>query len=383
MKNFKHIWLINIGEPLPLEGSRSHRMCYWKTQLENVGHQVTFFTTDFEHQRKKWIKNKLDGFVLLRSYLFYSKNVSIARLINHFLVSISLCRSLFNQKNKADVIIVSYPTIWVSFVSVVYGNLYNIKVIVDVRDKWPDIFIPYPIFKIFIYPLFFIKKIIFNKASQLIAISPGYYKWALPNNIIKEDFILPLAQPIVVEVSRKINLLKPIKFLFVGSLGTTYNLEALLKIHDILIESNIAFQIQVCGDGPRKFWLEKNIIQRKNIIMYGWLNKIELQKKLDDADFGLMLYHADSPQGWPNKLLEYMANGLPIINTLKGESWDLIKNNHLGYNLDMRDLNSFIKWLECVFNDSVSYQRYVKQNYFIHKENFSEISNFNKLLKIL
>lgn len=383
LKNFKHIWLVNIGEPLPLEGNRPHRMCSWKTQLESEGHKTTFFTTDFEHQRKKWVNNKLIGFVLLKSYIAYKNNISVARLINHFLVSISLYRSFIKQINKADVIIVSYPTIWTSLISVIYGKLNDIKVIVDVRDKWPDIFIVYPILKIALFPLFLIKKIIFSNASQLIAISPGYYKWAVPNDLLNDDFILPLAHPLVKEIKREIDLINPINLLFVGSLGTTYDLEGLLKIHDKLIESNIPFQIHVCGDGPKRLWLENNILERKNIIMYGWLNKIDLQKKLNEANFGLMLYHADSPQGWPNKLLEYMANGLPMINTLKGESWDLIQNKQLGFNLEINNLNGMVNWLKQIYNDNESYQNYVKENYITHTENYSELSNFNKLLKIL
>lgn len=382
-KNFKNVWLVNIGEPLPLDGNRPHRMCSWKIQLENEGHKVTFFTSDFEHQRKKWVNNNLIGFVFLKSFIKYNSNISIARLINHFLVSISLFRAFIKQIDNADVIIVSYPTIWTSFISIIYGKLNKIRVIVDVRDKWPDIFVTNPIFNILLSPLFLIKKIIFSNSNQLIAISPGYYKWAKPNHISNDDFILPLAQPIVEEVKREINLFKTIKFVFVGSLGTTYDLEALLKIHDKLIETSIPFQIQVCGDGPERLWLEKSILQRKNIIMYGWLNKTELQKKLNDADFGLMLYHADSPQGWPNKLLEYMANGLPIINTLKGESWNLIEDKQLGYNLDIKDINSMIKWLENLLVKSGTYESYVVQNYTTHKEQFTELPNFIKLLKIL
>jgi glycosyltransferase involved in cell wall biosynthesis len=383
LKNFKNIWLVNIGEPLPLDGNRPHRMCSWKTQLENQGYNVTFFTTDFEHQRKKWVKDKPIGFVLLKSYLSYSSNIGLARLINHFLVSISLLRAFVKQTITADVIIVSYPTIWTSLVSVIYGKLNKIKVIVDIRDKWPDIFVPYPVFKILLFPLFLIKKFIFSNANKLIAISPGYLKWSSPNNKLNDDLILPLVQPLVDRVNRNIVEFNQIKLLFVGSLGTTYDLEALLIIHDKLVERGIPFQIQVCGDGPERTWLEKNIVYRNNIILYGWLNKIELQKKLDNANFGLMFYHANSPQGWPNKLLEYMANGLPVINTLKGESWDLIHDKQLGYNLEMNDIDGLINWLCQLLNDKAFYNRYVNQNYYTHLENFTEEPNRIKLLKLL
>ena len=42
---------------------------------------------------------------------------------------------------KPDIIICSYPTILLSLISVIYGNFFRVKVIIDVRDKWPDIFL--------------------------------------------------------------------------------------------------------------------------------------------------------------------------------------------------------------------------------------------------
>jgi glycosyltransferase involved in cell wall biosynthesis len=358
-------------------------MCAWKSQLEHHENKVTFFTTDFEHQRKKWINDIPNGFIILKSYIQYKKNISIARLFNHFLLSLSLMRLLMKQRIKADVILVSYPTIWISFIAVLYAKKNNIKVIVDVRDKWPDIFLIHPSLYIVLWPLFLMKKFIFKYCNQLISISPEYYKWAVPNKLIDNGYILPLAQPEVTQVQRKILLNNPIKLLFVGSLGTTYNLEMILKLDDILIQEKILFQIQVCGDGPRKEWLNEKISNRKNIEMCGWLDKNELQKKFNEAHFGLMLYYPNSPQGWPNKLIEYMANGLPMINTLKGESWNLIEKEKLGINFQYDDIVELVNWLKYLINTENAYKSYVSRNYLLHKKNFTEHSNFNKLLNIL
>jgi glycosyltransferase involved in cell wall biosynthesis len=383
LKNSKLIWLINVGEPLPTDGNRMHRMCAWKTQLEKEGYSVTFFTTDFEHQRKQWINDVPAGFTILKSYIPYKNNISIARLLNHFLLSLSLWRVLGNQNTKADVILVSYPTIWLSFVAIIYARLNNIKLIVDVRDKWPDIFLVHPSLYLVLWPLFLLKRYIFNNTNQLISISPDYYKWALSNKSIDNEYILPLVQPNVIRVERKMLSNSPIKLLFVGSLGTTYNLEMILTIHDTLIQKNIPFQIHICGDGPRKEWLIENIVNRKHIVMCGWLNKDELQLKFDEAHFGLMLYYSNAPQGWPNKLIEYMANGLPMINTLKGESWSLIDKEKLGINFEANNVIELVKWLIELKNNHHTYQNYILRNYALHKHNFTEQSNLFKLLQLL
>ena len=360
MKISKKIWLVNIGEPLPIEGNRSHRMSVWKTQLEAAGYEIKFFTSDFEHQRKKWIHIKPNGYILLKSYIAYNKNISIARLVNHFLVSISLFKTFRKQVDKPDTILVSYPTIWLSLVSVIYGKLNGIKVIVDVRDKWPDIFIIHPFFYIVMWPLFLLKKIIFNNANKLIAISPGYYNWALPEKKIDQNNILPLVLPENIKIDRDILPNKCIKLLFVGSLGTTYDLDMLLLINDILTQENIPFQIHVCGDGPRMSWLKQKIIHKNKIKILGWLNKHDLEIQFNEAHFGLMLYSDNAPQGWPNKLVEYMANGLPIINTLKGESWDLIESEKLGINLHLNNIYMLVDWLSDLIDNNNLYKVYVQ-----------------------
>ena len=84
-------------------------------------------------------------------------------------------------------------------------------------------------------------------------------------------------------------------------------------------------------------------------MFHGWLAETELQSVLDHTHFGLMFYNKSSPQGWPNKLFEFMSNGIPIINTLKGESYKLIKEKKLGYNISSElDIDSV---LDKILND--------------------------------
>lgn len=383
MKNSKLVYLINAGEPLPSEGNREHRMCKWKSQLECEGFRVIFFTTDFEHQRKKWVQEFPDGYFMLKSYIPYKKNISFRRLLNHFFLGLSLFKALQGQSQKPDVIIVSYPTILLAFASILFGKIRRVKVIVDVRDKWPDVFLIHPIFILFIWPLFMIKKIIFSKADHLIAISPHYYKWASPYRIIQMCNVLPLAQPNVKKVKRYLSASEPIHLIFSGTLGSTYDLNMIISIHDILIEKKINFVIDVCGDGPKKKWLEDQIIFKKNIKLHGWLNKSDLQVKLDNAQFGLMFYNENAPQGWPNKLVEYMANGLPIINTLSGESWDLIEQEDLGINCKSSDLNIVVNWFLELIACKSKYSGLVQRNYSLHKNSFNDEVIFKQLLTIL
>lgn len=383
MKNSKLLFLVNVGEPLPLGGNREHRMCAWKRQLEADGFQVKFFTTDFEHQRKQRVHDAPEGYILLKSYISYKANIDFRRVLNHLLLSTSLFRAFLCQNKKPDVIIVSYPTVLLAFASLIYGKLQGVKVVVDVRDKWPDIFLIHPLFILFIWPLYIIKKIVFRYADYVTSISPNYYKWAMPNRTIDFNYVLPLAQPNVKKMERSISASSPIKFIFAGTLGSTYDLKAIFSIHDVLIRNNISFIIDICGDGPKRTWFEDQIKSRSCIQFHGWLSKSELQEKMDNSHFGLMLYNNNAPQGWPNKLMEYMANGLPIINTLTGESWELIEQEGLGVNCNSSEFITLINWIFELLNNESKYIGYVQRNYELHKNRFNDESIFNQLKNIL
>ena len=377
----KTIWLINIGEPLPLHGNKPHRMGNWKYLLEKDGFNVNFITTNFEHQRKKWLTNNVKGYTILNSVIGYKKNISFKRLINHLLISISFIFYLIKNKKSPDLIIVSYPTMLLSLVAVLYGFFKNIKVFVDVRDKWPDIFqinnlvLPFLVFHKMI------KYLVFKFSSFTLAVSPGYLYWAIKNS--KKGSYIPLSKNFIKPTVRELNFSKEINFIFSGSLGDTYDLDFLFNFSDNLSKKKILHKLYICGDGPKMSSLKAKSIKFPNIILLGWLNNLDLQKQLDKAHFGLMTYNNNSPQGWPNKLIEYMSNGLPIINTLNGESSDLIENSKLGFNVNKMSLNQISELVINLVKSPNKYKSISKNNYSLFLSEFTEEKAYKKLKNII
>jgi glycosyltransferase involved in cell wall biosynthesis len=380
LRIYKNIWLINIGEPIPIMGNRPHRMNYWFNFYSSKGHCVKFFTTDFEHQRKISINSIPSDYILLKSYIKYYNNISLARLLNHFFVAISFMRQSKIMKIKPDVIIVSYPSIFLCLCAVFFAKKNKIKIVVDYRDKWPDIFIKNTFFKVFIFPLLMIKKFIVKNATLNISISEEYLKWATSNCEIhtNTNSIIPLVN---IENPREVvkvyDTNEILNFIFIGTLGLTYDLDVILILDDILQKLNFSYKIFICGDGPEKNNFIKKITNRKNIVFLGWVDENNLTHYLNISHFGLMFYYSNSPQGWPNKLFEYMAYGLPILNTLKGESETLIQENQLGLNFNKYDLQKIENWF--IQMDNIKYQSLRSNNIIHFNNNFSQTEIHKKL----
>ena len=55
------------------------------------------------------------------------------------------------------------------------------------------------------------------------------------------------------------------------------------------------------------------------------------------AKIGLMAYAKGAPQGYPNKLFEYMAAGIPIVSCLRAETERLLCDEDCGLTYQAQD----------------------------------------------
>ena len=80
-----------------------------------------------------------------------------------------------------------------------------------------------------------------------------------------------------------------------------------------------------------------NKFELDNVIILGSLEFSELVVYYNVCDLGLSLYKDGSPVIIPVKIYDYLAAGLPIINSLRGELEHLLKENHAGVNYKSGD----------------------------------------------
>ena len=94
-------------------------------------------------------------------------------------------------------------------------------------------------------PLYQQKKYIFKNATRIIGVSPKYLRWAFPNSDTEVN-TLPLSQYHASPKSATIKEnIRPIKLIFVGTLGTTYDLSLIGIIFRIIDQE----QYRTSNDG--------------------------------------------------------------------------------------------------------------------------------------
>lgn len=349
------IWLIQANEPMPIvyPGARLMRMGLLANELRARNHDITWFATTFNHYGKnqKFDKDtivKIDNNYRLNLIWApsYKRNISVNRIINHKYMALRF-RKIASALDKPDLIYVSFPTIDFAQEAIDFGEKNKIKVVVDVRDLWPDIFnfnLPKGmafLAKPYISLLNTKTKRIMRKAYSLTAISPGVLEWAKNKGNRKETFNdksfymgynndeKGLEQVDILNIKRD-----DFVIIYCGAITRSLNYDYLINLAKrCMVNSHIKFLI--CGDGPFLEKFKHSVLKAKlnNVVMPGWVNKKQINYLMSKSKIGIIPYNntQDFQISVSNKFIEYLCYGLPMLIGIDGYMKDIAQKNNCGY----------------------------------------------------
>src|SRR4026208_1850395 len=134
-----NIWLIQTGEPLPLNDSeKKMRTALLADHLIGRGHSITWWTSSFDHFKKQWIytedtelqKSDRMKFIFLKG-TGYKNNFSFRRFRDHRMVARKFFKTAV-KKNKPDLIVASLPPHDLAYQAMRYAKENNVPYVVDV-----------------------------------------------------------------------------------------------------------------------------------------------------------------------------------------------------------------------------------------------------------
>jgi len=401
-----NIWLVTIGEPIPVEENklRLHRTgILFEYLYSSTNNNIVWWTSNYNHFLKKPFtdKNQIllnqNASIKLLESPGYKKNASIRRFYDHLILALRFYKKI-KSETKPDIIVCSFPTIFLSFFSVLYAKKNKIPILIDFRDDWPDIFLDFIpkklkiIGRIFFFPHFIITSFIFKNSTGIISITNEFLKIGLSKakrKISKFDNHFPLGYKKLAPLNEYNGRLKNFPFdykkinlCFIGTLGKSFDLETVInafnsgKLND--------FRLFICGDGDNKTYLQEKVVS-DNIYFTDYVNAEDIKYLLGKCQMGLCPYipKNDFLNSIPGKAIEYMSEGLFIISTLgKGILGDLITKNNIGVNYTNEEtligqLISYksnetrkkyiINFYEKNFDSGVVYENYISHLNFVFK----------------
>jgi len=408
-----NVWIIQIGEPNHIDDegrARLRRTGILCDFLQNDGHNVTWWDSTFSHQtkEKRFIGDKLVkisdlySIKLIDAGICYSKNISISRLLHDILSSYFIWKKLLLETERPDIILAPYPCNEVCFMSVYFASKFNIPIVVDIRDLWIDVlknsFLKRfkLLMPIVLYPYKKSLNYIINNSSSVIGMSEKMLDEVAEFIAIDEKNFFYSGYQKVKEKDKMSSYNMPslsnnsINLIFIGALSSQFNLSYVLETVVKLNRNGILVGLVICGDGDlRKFYQEKSN-ECDNILFTGWLNKYDIDYLMGNVDVGIAPYLKTKTflTNIPNKPIEYISAGLPVLSSVEGELGNLLRLYGCGLVYKESGKDSLYNIIEILINNKEQIKKMSDNAHFLYDEKFhpdkiypTMISFFEKTIK--
>jgi glycosyltransferase involved in cell wall biosynthesis len=392
------IWILTVGEPLPTDSvaSRLMRTGQLAGVLANSGHHVTWWNSSFDHTRKlirhedgKYHDSNLKYKVCLLKGDPYYSNVSLARVRNHRQIAADFSKKA-TSLDSPDIILASYPTLELCEAALDYALPRNIPVVIDIRDLWPDIFLNLApswarfFAKMALLPLYQSSRRIFSNCSGIIGITDAFVDWGCSRGRRRRgsfDKSFPLAYSTqllehkdlvnarVMWDSLGLDSTAPIVCFF-GTLGRQFDIPCILEAASYLQDTGLKFVICGLGDNFEKYIKLSECIP--NVYFPGWVDAPAILALMERSIAGLAPYFNEESftMNIPNKPIEYMAGGLPIVSTLRGQLQYLLNSADCGITVPSGDSRAVADALRSLLVDTQARERMANNARNLYETNF-------------
>ena len=359
-----NIWIIQTGEPLHCDGGswRPMRAMNLADEMWNRGHIVRIVSSRFFHQEKRkrsTTRSRINVSERLEIDLVdspgYKKNLSLERFYDHFVLAVNLARWLVaRRKEKPDIVWIGYPPIETAFVTVIWCKVYGVKCVLDVKDLWPDLFLDAVgsklrrLTRIILFPFFRASRICYSKADSISSMSDAYLRRVLELGRrcqTDDDMVNPLAPREVSFSELDLNLAREwwrkrglsfdgrFTIIFVGSMMSVFDFDPVTRCIEEFEKAGYKCQFVLCGDGEYLPTLKEKVEKCKNCIVPGWIDYPQLSVLAEVASAALLPYKniENFQLNIPNKAVDAMRFGLPILTPLQGKLSSMIDRHKVGW----------------------------------------------------
>ena len=359
-----NIWLCNPFDNLEEEGARPQRYALLSGELARRGHEVTWWTSAFSHARKA-PRTAADGTTLAHSYRNasgvslrlleappYTRNVSLRRVFSHRAFARIWRETALGAVAKGtlprpDLIVTSLPPLATHEAARALRDAFSCRLAVDVQDAWPEAFeglLPFPaplrrlLFRIVFGRSREVARRAYLTADRLTAVGREYLETARRYGADAPMAVFRLGIADIAQDAAPVAD-GPVRLVYGGNMGASYDLATLVRaVQTIEAEKPGTVRLDLAGTGPTEPSLRRLAAGCGAIAFHGFQRRDEYEALLHRSEIGVVPMFARSHVAVPNKLADYAAAGLAILNCLTGESEELVATAKAGANYRAGDV---------------------------------------------
>ncbi len=397
------IWILQTGEPLHMDpgDSRPMRAMNLANALVNAGHHVVVWSSAFSHQLRRHRSRHTERTVISEALEYrlipspgYVSNIGPGRLWDHAMLGVNLSRMLRAEKQPPDACFIGYPPIETAAVMVRWLKKRRVPTLLDVKDQWPTLFLDSvprsyrALGRIALSPYYHSARRAMRDATGISAMAESFLEWALlfaGRARSPHDVVVPLTSPrdesgeteLVAArewwAARGVRDDGKTRLSFIGSHTRSFDFAPVFAAARTLTENQIDCDFIIAGTGDRSRDWQKAAADLPNVHFPGWISPAQSRVLAELCSGFLAPYIGsdDFERSVPNKVIDALSLGLPIITPLRGEVAGLIDTFGVGVRYGADSNRSLYGCLALLANDPALQQRMSRNALDLYEERFS------------
>lgn len=302
--------------------------------VEN-GFEVISYIADFNHVKKEYQykKRKNLEFIHVKAY---KKNISFKRVYSNYSFGRKVYKEL--ELEKPDIIFATIPpNSVVKYVTQYKRRNAHVKVIFDICDLWPESLVGRfkgMMFRPVIYMWKQLRDRYIGAADWVLCECTAFYQ--VVANTVSSDkcTVVYLMKEKTNKINSLVDSMECIHLCYVGTINYLIDIDKIcLLIAELCKYKKLC--VHIIGDGEKR----QELIERLRNIgalvnYYGLVFEEERKQKIySKCHFGINIMRKDVSVGLTLKSLDYFTASLPILNSIGSDTYYLVDQYHVGFNL--------------------------------------------------
>ncbi len=392
----------------PETGAAPERAFGFAKNFSHYGHNVQVVTALPNHPKgrvfpkyrgKRVVHENFQGIPVLRTYVYANPKKKLHHRMLNFISFAFSCLSALKLKGEYDVLVLSSPPIFFIPVGFLMARLKRIPLVLDVRDLWPQAATSLGELQDSIGIRFIdvLMNLCYRYADEIVVVTQAILD-AIAKTGIKHDKLhlitngadttLFCSDPTnkARDVYRPIGCEGKFIVLYAGVVGVIHGPKVIAEAARLLIRNrDIVFV--VIGDGVRKPQLEhlKKEYSLNNLYLIGSLQLHDLLPYLQGADIGISTLQdkAFCEGTIPVKIFSYMACGLPVVFSGRGEGQHIIQESGAGVCVEPENAEALASTILSLKNSPEQLRSMKRKGIGVVHEQFSRRALSEKFLTVI
>ena len=351
--------------------SNEERVSFVLDACKSRNYATKVYTTDFSHIKKQKRESIPNDYEAIETAP-YSINLSLNRIKSHRKFANELFKKIEND--NPDLIWLMAPANSLIAEAKQYKTKHpQTKLIIDIIDMWPES-LPLNINKN-IFPFNLWKNIRKNniKCADALVSECDLYHEELKKEYENKITTIHWCKDAMI---RNNTLKLPDDKLSLCYIGSINNIIDIDKISKIIEKCDMPVVLHVIGEGGNRY----NFVNVNNrvceVIYYGPIrNEKEKAKIFSSCHAGINVYKENLYIGLTVKSIDYFEHGLPIINNIKGDTWNMVEKYKVGINVTEDSVVTGEELIKMRKDKKIIYK--------LFKDNFSKDVFIKKCLKVI